>query len=75
MDFRFSPEQEAFRQEFVAWLEKNLPDNWDPSRYRNYDSTEEWARSYCDFQKRLSNAGYVGLQYHEKYGGLGPGPR
>lgn len=71
MDFRFSPEQEAFRQEFVAWLEKNLPDNWDPSRYRNYDSTEEWARAYCDFQKRLSDAGYVGLQYPKEYGGQG----
>jgi len=71
MDFRFSPEQEAFRQEFIAWLEKNLPDNWDPSRYRNYDSTEEWARAYCDFQKRLSDAGYVGLQYPEEYGGQG----
>jgi alkylation response protein AidB-like acyl-CoA dehydrogenase len=69
MDFRFSPEEEAFRQEFVAWLEKNLPDNWDPSRYRNYDSTEEWARAYCDFQKRLSDAGYVGLQYPKEYGG------
>ena len=71
MDFRFSPEQEAFRQEFVAWLEKNLPDNWDPSRYRNYDSTEEWARTYCDFQKRLFDAGYVGLQYPKEYGGQG----
>ena len=71
MDFRFSPEQEAFRQEFVAWLEKNLPDNWDPSRYRNYDSTEEWARAYGDFQKRLADAGYVGLQYPKEYGGQG----
>jgi len=71
MDFRFSPEEEAFRQEFVAWLEKNLPDNWDPSRYRNYDSTEEWARAYCDFQKRLSDAGYVGLQYPKEYSGQG----
>ena len=71
MDFRFTPEQEAFRQEFVAWLEKNLPANWDPSRYRNYDSTEEWARAYCDFQKRLSDAGYAGLQYPKEYGGQG----
>lgn len=69
MDFRFSSEQEAFRQEFVAWLKKNLPDNWDPSRYRNYDSTEEWARAYRDFQKQLFDAGYVGLQYPKEYGG------
>jgi hypothetical protein len=53
MDFRFTPEQEAFREEFVTWLEKNLPEGWDPSRYRNYESSEEWARAYKDFQKRL----------------------
>ena len=71
MDYRFTPEQETLRQEFVSWLEKNLPEDWDPSRHRNYDSTEKWARAYCDFQKRLSDAGYVGLQYPEEYGGQG----
>ena len=71
MDYRFTPEQEAFKEEFVSWLEKNLPDNWDPSKHRNYDSSEEWARAYCDFQKRLSDAGYVGLQYPKEYGGQG----
>ncbi len=71
MDFRFTPEQEEFRKEFVSWLKKNLPENWDPSKHRNYDSSEELARAYCDFQKRLSDAGYVGLQYPKEYGGQG----
>ena len=71
MDFRFTPEQEVFRQEFVSWLEKNLPDGWDPSRYRNYDSTAEWARAYKDFQRRLFEAGYAGLHYPKEYGGQG----
>ena len=63
MDFQFTPEQEAFRAEFVLWLEKNIPDDWDPSRYRNFDSAEEWARAYRDFQKRLSAGGYAALHY------------
>ena len=53
MDFRFTPEQEAFREEFVSWLEKNLPEGWDPSRNRNYENSEGWARVYKDFQKSL----------------------
>ncbi len=63
MDFRLTPEQEAFREEFVLWLNKNLPDDWDPSRYRNYDSQEELKRAYQDFQKRLFGAGYSAMHY------------
>ena len=53
MDFKFTHEQEAFREEFLSWLKKNLPDGWDPSLYRNYDSADKWARAHRDFQGRL----------------------
>lgn len=71
MDFRLTPEQEAFREGFVSWLNKNLPDDWDPSRYRNYDSQEELKRAYQDFQKRLFGAGYSAMHYPKAYGGQG----
>jgi len=28
MDFSFSPEEKAFREEFTSWLTQNLPENW-----------------------------------------------
>ncbi|MFH1241331.1 MAG: acyl-CoA dehydrogenase family protein [Pseudomonadota bacterium] len=71
MDFRFTPEEETFREGFVSWLERNLPDDWDPLRYRNYDSAAEWARAHKDFQRRLYEAGYAGLHYPKEYGGQG----
>ena len=71
MDFRLTPEQEAFREEFISWLNKNLPDDWDPSRYRNYDSQEEWGRAYSDFQRRLFDGGYAVMHYPKEYGGQG----
>ncbi len=71
MDYRFTPEQEAFRQEFVSWLEKNLPEDWDPSRPRNYHSTEELTRAYKKFQRRLFEAGYAARHYPKEYGGQG----
>jgi alkylation response protein AidB-like acyl-CoA dehydrogenase len=71
MDFRFTAEEEAFRAEFVSWLEKNIPDGWDPSRYRNYDSAEEMARVYRDFQRRLFEGGYAAMHYPKEYGGQG----
>jgi alkylation response protein AidB-like acyl-CoA dehydrogenase len=71
MDFRFTPEQEAFREEFTSWLEKNLPEDWDPSRYRSYETSEEWARAYKDFQKRLFEGGYAAMHYPKEVGGQG----
>ena len=71
MDFRFTPKQEAFREKFVSWLGKNLPEGWDPSRYRNYDSPEEWALVYKDFQRRLFDGGYAAMHYPKEYGGQG----
>lgn len=71
MDFRFTPEQEAFREGFVSWLEKNLPKDWDPTRYRNYESSEEWAGAYKDFQRRLFDGGYAAMHYPKEVGGQG----
>lgn len=71
MDFRLSPEQEEFRKGFTAWLEKNFPSDFDPSRFRNYDSHEEWAQAYKNFQRRLWEAGYAGMHYPREYGGQG----
>ncbi len=71
MDFRFTEQEQAFREEFLSWLEKNLPKGWDPSRYRNYETYEEWAGVHRDFQKRLFDAGYAGMNYPKAYGGQG----
>lgn len=71
MDFRPSPEEEAFQKEFASWLDKSLPDDWDSSRYRVYHSTEEWSRVHRGFQRKLFDAGYAGMQYPKEYGGQG----
>ena len=71
MDFRFTPEQETFRDEFAEWLKENFPDNWSPSHYVNFDSTDPWVVAYREFQRRLSEGGYAGMQYPKEYGGQG----
>ncbi len=71
MDYHLTEQQEAFRQEFASWLEKNLPEGWDPARYRNYDTPEAWGRAYRDFQRRLFEAGYAAMHYPKAYGGQG----
>jgi alkylation response protein AidB-like acyl-CoA dehydrogenase len=71
MDFRFTSEQEEFRNEFVSWVNKNLPDDWDPTRYRKYETQEELKQAYKNFQKKLFDAGYTAMHYPKEYGGQG----
>ena len=41
MDFKFSPEDEAFRQEFRSWLEHNIPRDWRDDELHDPDTLEE----------------------------------
>ena len=71
MDFRFTPDQEAFRKEFISWLDGYLATAGQISKFRMAGAGEEWAEAYRHFQKGLSDAGYAGLHYPKAYGGQG----
>ena len=70
MDFNYSPEDEAFRAEFRAWLEKNrqyaialrepLADEADG----DWDARLRWHR-------KLNEGGWIGLSWPKEYGGRG----
>ncbi len=70
MDFRFSPEQEKFRQEFEIWLQNNLPDDFNVDRrHNNYDTPAKLVEAYKKFQKKLFEGGYTAMHYPKEYGG------
>ncbi|MBI3458073.1 MAG: acyl-CoA dehydrogenase family protein [Candidatus Rokubacteria bacterium] len=74
MDFAYSPEEEAFRAEVRAWLERELPAHraeWPPSDDeftlhpdRAFDACLAWHR-------RLYEGGWVGIAWSREYGGRG----
>ena len=71
MDFRLTPEQETFRAEVRAWLSANLPPDWaerpvvdDVPRPELYEFRRHW-------QRKLHEAGLVGLTWPKEYGGRG----
>ena len=71
MDFRFSPEDEAFRDEVRAWLHDNLTGEYaalggggGPADERGWDVRVEWER-------KLGDAGWIGLGWPEEVGGRG----
>ncbi len=71
MDLRYSESDEAFRAELREWLARTLPqldapparDDWDGRR--RYDT---------DWQRRLHDAGYAGINWPLAYGGREASP-
>jgi alkylation response protein AidB-like acyl-CoA dehydrogenase len=71
VDLRFNPTELEFRERLRAWLAATLPtlpaqphrDDW-PGR-RRFDT---------DWQRRLSDAGYAGVDWPAEHGGLGASP-
>ncbi len=70
MDFSFTPQEERFRQELRAWLEANLPPGWGTPEFR-MPRGEARLRFLKDWQRKLYEAGYLGLAWPKEYGGRG----
>jgi alkylation response protein AidB-like acyl-CoA dehydrogenase len=72
MDFRFSPEDEAFRQEVRSFIRKE----WDPKDFNNdlgvfgydFDSAEYRAHSH-EFTKKLIAKGWYTMHWPKEWGG------
>ena len=76
MDFNYSEEAEAFRREFRAWLEANLPQREDRSddpggggELMGGDDTS-W-RSHRAWHQKMHAGGWVGVSWPKAYGGRG----
>ncbi len=71
MDLRFTDEEEAFRGELRAWLAEVLPDVApEPDRF-DWPARRTWD---TDWQRRLYDAGYAGINWPKEYGGRGATP-
>ena len=66
MDFRFTEEQESFRQEVRDFLEKELKQgSFEPS-------CDAWIQGYSpEFTTKVAEKGWIGLTWPEEYGGQG----
>lgn len=71
MDFRFTPEEEAFREEVSRFLDDVLPQDWmgvDPDGH-NEQADENLHQFDLDLRRKLAAKGWLGLQWPKKYGG------
>jgi alkylation response protein AidB-like acyl-CoA dehydrogenase len=68
MDLNLTPSEQSFRDEFRAWLKANIPSDWDASGFDDSEHRFEYLRAW---QKKMYEAGWVGLSWPKEYGGRG----
>lgn len=70
MDFKFSPEEEAFRDKLRSWLSNALPEGWGETVFAPEDE-HDCARFRLDWERKLYEGGWSGIEWPQKYGGRG----
>jgi alkylation response protein AidB-like acyl-CoA dehydrogenase len=75
MDFSYSAQEEAFRQEVKNWLDphlKELPRWWRNAEVMGPEiDSEEYHQFSLWWHKKLYEAGFVGIAWPREYGGRG----
>src|SRR3989449_6031242 len=71
MNFDFTDREETFRKEVRAWLEANLPDGLRGRAFAASRADRDEVRRLRAWQKRMCEAGYVGLDWPKEIGGRG----
>src|SRR5579862_5606214 len=71
MDLNPSPEEERFRDELRAWLHANVPEGWTNVDSKENESSEARFTFLRSWQKKMFDAGWVGIHWPKEYGGRG----
>jgi len=73
MDFKFTADEEAFRQEVKDWLKEAIPPRWRELPTGFWQETDESWQISRQFQKKLGSRGWLAPAYPVEYGGAGLG--
>jgi alkylation response protein AidB-like acyl-CoA dehydrogenase len=71
MNLNLTPAEQEFRDEFRAWLEKNVPQPWTGSSSTSAEGNHAYVEYLRDWQRRLFEAGWAGISWPNEFGGRG----
>jgi alkylation response protein AidB-like acyl-CoA dehydrogenase len=76
MDFKFTPEEEAFRKEVAAFLEKEVPKEYREKRLTFFDMSaqHDWIQVHRRMAEKLGAKGWISMHWPTEYGGKGLSP-
>lgn len=69
MDLNLTPNEQQFRNDFRAWLNANLPEEWQGGT--NSENREDYLEYLRDWQRKLYEGGWAGISWPKEYGGRG----
>jgi len=69
MDLSLTPQETKFRDGLRAWLQANVPSDWESGR--NEDEMLERFNFLRVWQKKVYEAGWAGISWPKEYGGRG----
>ena len=72
MEFRFTPEEDAFRDELRQFLSQELPDDW--VGVEQDDGDDETWEFTLKMRKKLAAKGWLTMSWPKEYGGQGASP-
>ena len=70
MDFNYSAEEQAFRDQVRGWLVQALPEGWGKTVFEPEDEDER-AHFRIEWERKLYEGGWSGISWPKKYGGRG----
>jgi alkylation response protein AidB-like acyl-CoA dehydrogenase len=70
VDFSYTAEELAFRDELRHWLAANLPAGWGETVFEPADEDER-AQFRLDWERKLYGGGWNGIDWPKEYGGRG----
>ena len=74
MDFAFSTEELAFRDEVRQWISDNVPGDWDSEAWPAPKDEEALISELDAWQRKLYEGGWAGITWPKEYGGRGASP-
>ncbi len=70
MDFRFTPEEEAFRKEIREFIAEVLPEGWEGSGYGEDEDEQALYELGRSITKKLAEKKWLAMAWPKEYGGL-----
>ncbi len=76
MDYKFTPEEEAFREEVAAFLEKEVPEEYRKKRLTFFDMSaqSDWIKVHREMAEKLGAKGWISSHWPKEYGGRDASP-
>jgi alkylation response protein AidB-like acyl-CoA dehydrogenase len=69
MDLNLNSNEQQFRDEFRAWLEISVPQQWQGNT--NAEDRDDYIEYLRDWQRKLYQGGWAGISWPREYGGRG----